>query len=241
MGKILAIIPARSGSKGVTDKNIRFLGGYPLIAYSIAVAKLVKNIERIIVSTDSQEYADIAKDYGAEVPFLRPSLIAGDKSGDYDFLKHAIDWLQEKEGYRPEYIVHLRPTTPFREAHYIEGAIEAIKKDTTATALRSLHEMSESAYKTFEIENGYMKSVFSGRFDIEASNLPRQMVKTTYDANGYVDVVRTSYILEHEKIHGDKVIAYITPRAYEVDTPEDFEYLEYLINKNPMLVKNLFK
>jgi len=238
---ILAIIPARSGSKGVAGKNIRLLGGYPLLAYSIAVAKLVKSIDRVIVSTDSQEYADIAKDYGAEVPFLRPAVIAGDNSGDYDFFQHAINWLQENEGYRPEFLVHLRPTTPFREARYIEGAIEAIKKDTTATALRSLHEMSESAYKTFEIENAYMKSVFLGSFDIEASNLPRQMVKTTYDANGYVDVLRTSYILEHKKIHGDQVIAYVTPRAYEVDTPEDFKYLEYLISKNPMLVKNFFK
>jgi len=241
MTNVLAIIPARSGSKGVADKNIRLLGGHPLIAYSIVVAKLVKSIDRVIVSTDSKEYAKIAEDYGAEAPFLRPAAISGDNSGDYDFFQHALSWLQANEGYQPEYLVHLRPTTPFREAFYVESAIEAIRKDKKATALRSLHEMPESAYKAFEIEGGYIKPVFSGIFDIEASNRPRQMFKTTYCANGYVDVIRTSYVLEHKKIHGDRVIAYVTPRAYEVDAPGDFEYLEYLISKNPMLVKKLFK
>ncbi len=241
MANVIAIIPARSGSKGVVDKNIRLLGGHPLIAYSIAIAQLANGIDRIIVSTDSEKYAMIARDYGAEVPFLRPDEISLDSSGDYEFIKHTLDWLQDNEGYLPEFLVHLRPTTPFREVCYIESAIEAIKKDKQATALRSVHEMPESAYKTFEIEDGYMKPVFSGIFDIEASNRPRQMFKKTYDANGYVDVVRTRYVFEYKKIHGDRVIAYVTPRVYEVDAPGDFEYLEYLISKNPMLVKKLFK
>jgi CMP-N,N'-diacetyllegionaminic acid synthase len=238
---VYAIIPARSGSKGVPGKNIKLLGGYPLMAYSIAVAKQVKSIDRVIVSTDSQEYANIAKHYGAEVPFLRPADLAKDESGDYDFIHHLLDWMQGNEGYLPEYLVHLRPTTPFREVDYIESAIEFIKKDKKATSLRSLHKMPESAYKTFEIENGYMKSVFSGHFDIEASNRPRQMFKTTYDANGYVDIIKTNYVCKHKKLHGNRVIAFITPHAYEVDTPDDFDYLEYLINKDPVLTKNFLK
>ena len=240
MTGVLAIIPARSGSKGVTGKNIRLLGGHPLLAYSIAAAKAVKSIDRVIVSTDSVEYVRISKNYGAEAPFLRPADLAADSSGDYEFFKHALDWLQVNEKYNPEYLVHLRPTTPFRDSSCIEAAIQTIKKNPEATALRSLHEMSESAYKTFEIDNGYTKPVFSDVLDIEASNRPRQMFKTTYDANGYVDVIRTSYVLEHKKIHGDRVIAYVTPRVYEVDVPEDFEYLEYLISKDPTLVKKHF-
>lgn len=242
MTKILAIIPARSGSKGVVDKNIKLLGGRPLIAYSIAVAQFVKDIDRVIVSTDSEKYAIIARDYGAEVPFLRPKNISDDSSSDYEFIRHTLDWLYDKEGYQPEYLVHLRPTTPFREVGYIESAIEAIKKDEKATALRSLHEMPQSAYKTFEIsEEGYIKSVYFGCFDIETSNRPRQTFKTTYDANGYVDIIRTSYVLANKKIHGNKVIAYVTPRVFEVDSAGDFEYLEYLLNKNPAFAKNFFK
>jgi CMP-N,N'-diacetyllegionaminic acid synthase len=241
MKNVIAIIPARSGSKGVVNKNIKLLAGYPLIAYSIAAAQSANCIDRILVSTDSNKYADIARDYGAEVPFLRPQEISGDRAGDYDFIKHALDWLQENEGYQPEYIVHLRPTTPLREGCHIASALEAIKNNKEATALRSLHEMSESAYKTFEIEKGYMKSVYTQSFDIETANSPRQMFKTTYDANGYVDIIRTSYVCANKKIHGDKVIAYITPRAFEVDSPDDFEYLEYILYRNPVLVKKYFK
>jgi CMP-N,N'-diacetyllegionaminic acid synthase len=241
MKNILAIIPARSGSKGVPDKNIRHLGGHPLIAYSIAAAQQSKGIDRILVSTDSENYAGIARDYGAEVPFLRPPEISGDRSGDYEFIRHTLDWLHDRENYQPEYLVHLRPTTPFREVSYIEAALEAIQKNKKASALRSLHEMPQSAYKTFEIEGGYMKAVCSGSFDVETSNRPRQMFNTTYDANGYVDILKTSYVLANKKVHGNQVLAFVTPLTFEVDTQEDFDYLEYLISKKPMLVKRLLK
>jgi len=237
----IIIIPARSGSKGVPDKNIRLLAGKPLIAYSIAIASLINNIDRVIVSTDSDQYASIAREYGAEVPFLRPPEISGDNSGDYDFIKHALDWMQDNEGYQPEHIIHLRPTTPLREVSYVESAMEAMKRDNQATALRSIHEMSESAYKTFEIDEGYLKSICSRSSDIEAANRPRQKFRKTYDANGYVDIIKTSYIRASRKIHGDRVIGYITPRVFEVHTLEDFQYLEYQIARNPVLIKKLFK
>jgi len=239
--KVYSIIPARAGSKSIPDKNIRLLAGKPLIAYSIAAARLTNNIDRVLVTTDSEQYASIAREYGAEVPFLRPAEISSDSSGDYEFIRHALDWMQDNEGYQPEYIVHLRPTTPLREVSYIESAIETIKKDNQATALRSLHEMPESAYKTFEIEGGYLKSICSKSSDIEAANRPRQEFKKTYDANGYVDVIKTSYVIANKKIHGDHVIGYITPRVFEVHTLEDFEYLEYQIARNPALVKRLFR
>ena len=131
-----------------------------MIAYSIAAARLTKNIDRVIVSTDSQKYADIAAQYGAEVPFLRPVEISGDTSTDYLCIKHALDWLQDQGGSQPEYLVHLRPTTPLRDSRCIEDAIELLRNNEVATALRSVHEMSESAYKTMEIETGF-SSVYS--------------------------------------------------------------------------------
>ena len=240
MTNIVAVIPARSGSKGVPDKNIKLLAGHPLIAYSIAAGQLSAKIDRIIVSTDSEEYADIARDYGAEVPFLRPDEISGDTSTDYDFIRHLLDWMLINEGNLPKYLVHLRPTTPLREGHYINKAIDCIKNIDSATALRSAHKMPESAYKTFEIEGGFLKSVGSNSFALDAFNDPRQKFRETYQANGYVDVIRTSYVVENRKLHGDHVIAFITPHVVEIDTLEDFAYLEYNVAKNSVIVDALF-
>lgn len=240
MDEVVAIIPARSGSKGVSDKNIRLLAGKPLLAYSIAASRLTSNIDRVIVSTDSQGYANIARESGAEVPFLRPMEISGDMSTDYQLIKHALDWFQDNEGRQPEYLVHLRPTTPLRDPRCIEAAIEMIKNDSKATALRSVHEMPESAYKTMEIENRYLKCVCSGSFDLDAANNPRQMFNKTYKPNGYVDVIVSSYVMETQKIHGDRVLAFITPYVGEVDTFEDLAYLRYQTAKDPMPVKRLF-
>ena len=238
---VVAVIPARSGSKSVVDKNIKLLGGHPLIAYSIAAAQLSSRIDRIIVSTDSIEYASIAREYGVEVPFLRPPEISGDNSTDYECIKHVLDWMKNEENFVPNYLVHLRPTTPLRETKYIDAAIDLIKKTNYATALRSVHEMSESAYKAFEIEGNYLKSIGSNSFALDASNDPRQSFNKTYQANGYVDVIKTEYVIKNNKLHGDRVIAFITPRVVEVDMPDDFDYLEYQMAKNPVIVKKLFE
>ncbi len=240
MADVVAVIPARVGSKGVVDKNIKLLAGHPLIAYSIAAARLAIGIGRIIVSTDSEVYASIARKYGAEVPFLRPDDISGDTSTDYDFVRHLLDWMLSDEGNIPKYLVHLRPTTPLREENYIDAAINRIKKTDSATALRSVHEMSESAYKAFEIEEDYLKSVGSNSFALDAFNDARQTFNKTYQGNGYVDVLKTSYIVKNDKLHGDHVIAFVTPYVVEVDTVDDFDYLEYLVVKEPMIVNELF-
>ena len=236
-----AIIPARSGSKGLPNKNDKLLAGKPLLAYSIAAANLAENIRRTIVSTDSQHYANIARKYGAEVPFLRPAEISGDFSSDYEFVIHALNWMKENEGYQPKYLVNLRPTTPLREPRYIDDAIKRIIQDDSATALRSVHEMSESTYKTFEIKEDYLNCVFTGSRDVEAAGRPRQEYKKTYEGNGYVDIIKSCYVTENYKVYGDRVIAYVTPRVYEADTFEDFDYLEYQVAKDPMIVKRLFR
>ena len=240
MSYTLAIIPARSGSKGVPDKNIKDLGGIPLIGYSITASLQSNSIDRTIVSTDSEEYARIAREFGAEVPFLRPKDIAGDGSSDYLFVKHALDWLKKKEHCLPAYIVHLRPTTPFREKKYIDDAISIIKEAEKATALRSVHRMPESAYKMFEIENGILKCICSGTTSLDKANDARQIFPVTYQPNGYVDVLKTGFILENQCIHGDNVIGYNTPLVTEVDTIEDFELLEYEIHQKPNIKDKLF-
>ena len=239
MSKIVALIPARSGSKGVPGKNIKPLAGFPLIAYSIKAALKSKLIDRVIVSTDSEEYANIAREYGAEVPFLRPSELSGDKAADTDFFKHAIDWFTENEGEVPEYFAHLRPTTPLREPNVIDTALKSFI-GSDFTALRSVHKMTESSYKSFEIEDGKLKCLCGGNFDIESANLARQAYPSTYDANGYIDVVRSEMVIQKNLIHSDRVQAYVTDVSYEIDELSDIDFLEYLINKSPTLVKRLF-
>lgn len=241
MVDVVAVIPARSGSKGVPDKNIKLLVGKPLLAYSIATARLTNSIQRVVVSTDSEHYAEIAREYGAETPFLRPAELSGDSSTDYDVIKHLLDWLRVNEGYQPKYLVYLRPVTPLRDVTYIKAAIRRIKEDTNATALRSIHEMSETAYKTLEMEGSYLKCICSGSFDIDAANLPRQTYEKTYVANGYVDIVKSSYVIENEKVFGNRVIAYMTPEITDIDTLEDFNYLEYQVEKDQTLVRRLFQ
>jgi len=224
----------------VLDKNIRKLSGKPLIAYSISAAIKSKLIDRVIVSTDSEKYASISKDYGAEVPFIRPNEYSGDDSTDYDFVKHLLDWLAKNGGNTPEYIIHLRPTTPLRDPSILDSAIEKFMNNIEATSLRSAHEMPESAYKQFELDDKYFKTICTGNFDLDNANNSRQSFAATYAPNGYVDILKTSHILSKKLLHGNRVMGYITDYTAEVDTEEDFEFLEWQINNNNKLVKTLF-
>jgi len=228
---IYGIIPARSGSKGVPGKNIKLLGGYPLITYTIAAAKMAKNISRTIVSTDSMEIASIAKKYGAEVPFLRPVELSGDKSPDIDFVIHAINWLQQNEKKTPDYLVHLRPTTPLRNPIIIDKAIQEIRSCVEATSLRSGHPAAESPFKWFfRDEQGFFKGILP-EYSNDFINAPRQLFPTVYIPDGYVDVLKTSFIMESGTLHGNKMIGFVSPVCAEVDRTEDFEFLEFELKK----------
>ncbi|MDD5596486.1 MAG: acylneuraminate cytidylyltransferase family protein [Victivallaceae bacterium] len=226
-----AIIPARCGSKGVVGKNTKVLGGHPLIAYSIAAAKAAKEIDRVIVSTDSEEIAEIARDYGAEVPFLRPAKFAEDNAPDRDFLVHAIEWFQSHERTIPHYWVHLRPTTPLRDPALIDDAIRNISKHSHYSSLRSAHEAGESPFKWFMMNSRREFIPFRSLTGEDYSVMPRQMCPKVYIPNGYVDVLRTKVIMTEESIHGDNIFGYLTPFCREVDSPEDFELLEFELKR----------
>ncbi len=239
--KIVALIPARSGSKGVPHKNIKNLGGYPLIDWSIRACLKTSLIDRVVVSTDSQEYAELAVKLGAEAPFLRPADIAGDRSTDYDFVLHALDWFAA-QGREPELLVHIRPTTPYRVPALIDDAIRAFQIEQRATSLRSVHEMSESAYKTFEIASaGQLKQLGADSTALDAANNARQQFPATFQANGYVDVLSSRFVRSRGLIHGDWVMPFITPAVIEVDTAEDFIHLEFQLERNPEITTELFR
>ena len=242
--KTIAYIPVRGGSKGVPKKNIHPLGGFPLFAFSIAVAKLSKNIERVIVSTDSNEIAEVAVLYGAEVPFIRPAEYSQDLSPDRGHFLHAMNWFKENEGEVPEYWVHLRATTPLRDPHVLDEAIQKILKDSESTSLRSGHPAPESPCKWFKRDNrGYFIGNCPEDKRPEYYNLPRQLFPPVYIPDGYVDIMKASYVLNSDNLNGSKMIGFSSPHCYEVDTLEELEMIEFQLKKkgSPLLdyLKNI--
>lgn len=238
MSEVIAIIPARSGSKSLIDKNIAALSGHPLIAYSIAAAKLSKRIDRVIVSTDSPGYAEIAVAYGAEVPFLRPAEYSTDTSTDRDFMLHAMRWTQEQERMLPEFWVHLRPTTPLRIPEIVDQAIDRIMQNTESTSLRSGHKAPESPLKWFTIdESGYFKGLVAGDQEKETYNLPKEAFEDVYIPDGYVDVLKASHVMNQNTMHGNNMIGFQSPVCTEVDSLQEFEYIQYQLEKtgSPLL------
>ena len=213
------------------------MGRYPLIAFSIAAAKLA-GVERVLVTTDSEEYADIARHYGAETPFLRPAEISSDRSTDYEFMRHATEWMLQKEKSVPEFWIHLRPTTPLREPQILKDAFELIQLHPEASSLRSGHETPESPFKWFlKDEKGFFIGL---RKDLtpEKVNQPRQNFPKIYNPNGYVDIVRSSHVLNQKTLHGKKMLVFKSPLCTEIDTQEDFEYLEYQLQKHGSKLEN---
>lgn len=228
MKKILCLIPARSGSKGLKDKNIRDFKGKPLIAHSILQAKECDFVEsmRIIVTTDSKKYAEVAKKYGAEVPFIRPHDISQDMSTDLEFIKHAVHWLKENENYEADIILQLRPTQPLRKVEDINKTLSIfIENYANYDSLRTVIEFEKSPYKMYRINNNVLEPLFTSVDDItnEPYNQCRQKLPTTYLHNGYIDILKTS-ILQEDKISGSKILPYIMNKkdTIDIDTEEDW-------------------
>lgn len=233
---VLAIVPARGGSKGVPGKNIHPLDGHPLIAYAAAAGHHAEGIDRLVVSTDSAEIAKIAARYGAEAPFLRPAEISGDRATDAGYILHALDWFRDRENWVPDLVVQLRPTTPLREPELLSKAVRALDEDADATSLRSAHELPEPPQKMLQVVNGRFEGFFPDDPRPEYFNLPRQTFPKAYHPNGYVDIVRTRFIRETGQLYGSRILAWVTPLSIEVDTLEDFAFLEWQIQRrgNPL-------
>ncbi len=238
---IYAIIPARGGSKGVPGKNLRALAGYPLLAYSIAAAKLSGRISRVVVSTDSAEIAETGRRFSAETPFLRPAALAGDNSGDAEFMSHALGWFKENEAAVPEYLVHLRPTTPLRDPKLIDAAIELIGSKPEATSLRSAHPAPESPFKWFlRSPDGFFSGI-APQYSNDELNKQRQSFPEVYVPDGYVDIIDAGAFLSSGLLHGPKMLAFVSPQCHEVDVPEDFDYLEFQIKQEGSVLLDYLK
>jgi CMP-N,N'-diacetyllegionaminic acid synthase len=225
--KILAIIPARGGSKSIPGKNIRPLLGKPLIAYSIEEAKKSKYIDKVIVSTDYPEIAEIGKKYGAEVPFLRPKEISGDKALDIDFYIHALDFLKEKENYEPELVLRLAPTSPLRTAESIDEGIETILNNPELDSVRSITEAPKHPYKMYTISedkkniNPFLSKAITNMD--EPYNMPRQILPDVYVHTGAIDISRLKTLREMNSLTGSKI-------GYFFMKPEDSVNIDYEVD-----------
>lgn len=228
---VVGIVPARGGSKGVPKKNIKEIGGFPMIAYSIAAAKMVENMDRCIVSTDCEEIAGIARQFGGDVPFLRPLEFATDLSTDIEYIKHAIEWFDQNEGYIPEYWVLLRPTTPLREPEVICDAIRTITEHPEATSLISIHEFAETPGKMFGMQDGFLHGLCPMDPRPEYFALPRQEFAPAYFGNGYVDIVKSSTVLNQNSCFGSRMVGFEAPDTGEIDVPEDFKRVNFYLNQ----------
>lgn len=221
MKNILAIIPARGGSKGLPNKNILPLLGHPLISYSIKAGLDSKFINRVIVSTDSEIIAEISKKYGADVPFIRPSIYAQDLSTDFEVFEHALDWLRDNEGYEPDIIVQLRPTSPVRKTEIIDEGIIKLAS-SNCDSLRIVTPSPITPYKMWNIENELlpMKQLLSLNSVSEPFNQPRQKLPTVYWQIGFLDVIKANTILKEKSMTGSKVLPFIVENKYAIDIDE---------------------
>ncbi len=235
---ILGIIPARGGSKSIPRKNIKLLCGRPLIAWTIDAAKQSRRLTRTIVSTDDPEIAAVARAHGAEVPFLRPAEISDDLSTDVEFLLHALDWLKMREGYEPEMVLRLPPTSPLRTAAHIDEGIETLFGNPDADAARPICEAPKHPYKLWRISSAdgrflepFLPTSFTG-FD-EPHNLPRQLFPKAYIHTGAMDVMRTRTIRELKSTSGRKLVYFfMTPEdSVNIDHGLDFEIAEWFMKK----------
>lgn len=224
---VLALIPARGGSKSVPRKNLLPVAGRPLIAYSILHAQNCPSITRVIVSTDDDEIAEVARAHGAEVPFKRPAEAATDTATDFQVFQHALRWLRDEQSYSPELVVHLRPTGPVRERALMERAVELMLATPEADALRSVGTAEQTPYKMWRMEGARLKPLLELPGYPEAHSMPRQKLPTAYWQNGYIDIVRPRTILELESMTGRVVLPFVVEgKIHELDYVDQIPALE---------------
>lgn len=246
--KILCIIPARAGSKGVPNKNIKLFRGQPLLTWSIQQSlALNQNFNvRTIVSTDNQDYASIAKEYGAEVPFLRPESISGDHATDLECFQHCLEWLENNEHYIPDIILHLRPTQPLRDVSLIETCLLLfIKNIESYDSLRTVIPMEKSPFKMYMIDDKtenqnnsseknkheYLVPLIQHYKNIsEPYNQARQLLPPCYLHNGYIDIIKIETIKKNS-LSGNNIYPYVmnSEDNIDIDTLDDWKRGENMI------------
>jgi CMP-N-acetylneuraminic acid synthetase len=231
--EVLALIPARGGSKGIPRKNIRPFAGYPLIAFSIAAALHAETVTRVIVSTDDEEIAEVARHFGAETPFMRPDELAADRTTDLPVFQHALNWLADHENYHPEVILHLHATSPVRPHGFIDQAVHLLREHPNVECVRSVVSPAQSPYKMWRIDpnSGCMVPLLTLPGITEPYNAPRQLLPEVFLQIGHVNAIRPATILAGS-MSGRVIFPIFVDSRYEVDldTLADWEHGEWLVS-----------
>lgn len=236
--EVLAVVQARGGSKGLPRKNLRPLKGHPLIAYSIASGLAASSVTRLLLSTDDEEIAAVGRSYGAATPFLRPPELAQDDTPDLPVFQHALTWLVEHEGYRPDVVVQLRPTTPLRPVGMIDQAVASLCESPDIDCVRGVVIPKQTPYKMWRPgPNGTMVPLLQVDFS-EPYNMPRQKLPTSYWQTGHVDAISAPMILSRGTLTGKRVKPLLVSPDYcvDIDTAADFELAEQVIDQKQLKI-----
>lgn len=228
--RILAIICARGGSKGVPNKNIRLLNGKPLIAYTIECAKKYTKFDRIIVSTDSPKIAEVAKQYGADVPFLRPKELATDTSPKIPVLQHAVRYLEQEENDHYDLIVDLDPTSPLRIVEDIENCVNKMIEKNPNVVFSVTPAHKNPYFNMVEEKDG--KVYLCKKLDRPITR--RQDAPTVYAMNASIYVYKKDFLLNTDSVFSSNTMAVVMPEEHsiDIDRPIDFEFVEFLMKRN---------
>ena len=232
--QILAIVPARGGSKGLPNKNILPLNGHPLLSYSVAAGLQTPEITRVICSTDSEKIAKVAQKYGAEVPFLRLADLAQDNSRDIGAFQHALEWLRMEENYIPDFVINLRPTSPIRLIDGIQKGINLVKSNSLIDSMRSVCTPSTPPYKMWTKDSSnLMTPLLELQGDPEPYNSARQDLPEVWAQTGALEVMRENTISQLKSMSGLYVagLEINEDRYSDIDTLNDFEKAEVMLSK----------
>jgi len=232
--KILALIPARGGSKSIKNKNLRVLGKKPLLAYAIEPALKLDLIDRVIVSSDDEEIIDKALHYGADAPFTRPGELAKDNVPDRLVFQQALQWLKDNQNYIPDFVLNLRCTTPLKSIDDIRMVIEKWR-ETGADSVRTVCAVGgvHHPYWMFRKDRHGFAVPFIEQIDPE-KYYQRQLLPPAFRLNGLVDGIKTEVIMYHNKFYGDRMALVETPieRSIDIDTENDLELAEFFLKKS---------
>ena len=233
MTEILAIIPARGGSKGIPRKNIRNFSGYPLISWSIAAGLKSEFVTRVIVSTDDEQIAAVGREWGAETPFLRPDEFAQDNTTDLPVFVHALHWLAENENYKPDVVVQLRPTSPIRPRTCVDDAIRILLQNSEAESVRGVVPAGQNPHKMWRLDAGLqapMKNLLDVPGIEEPFNAPRQILPNIFWQTGHIDAIRPAAIASGS-MSGRKIFPLLIDPKFTVDLDNlnDWMRAEWLV------------
>ncbi len=239
--EVLALIPARGGSKSIPRKNIHPFAGHPLIAYSIAAGLAAETVTRVVVSTDNEEIAAVARRHGAEVPFMRPAEHAQDDTPDLPVFLHALEWLAEHEGYKPDIIVQLRPTSPFRRVWHIDQAVARLMERPDVDSIRAVIVPFQNPFKMWTIGvDGLMRPLMQTEHK-EPYNMPRQALPDVYWQTGYVDAAWADTLLTKHSMTGDRILPLVIDSGdwVDIDSRDDWARAERLISSGELTLAEL--